>query len=95
MTQTPRSALLGNRRVNEPTRLEVERLVGGSGVAGAPGRLFLARLLVWHLGLGDRPLPSRELNGVTGFIERRAAELIDGHRDRLPPVVEDRMPGGR
>lgn len=96
MAADVRATLVRNDRLNEPTRATIEHLVNVSGVGTPPARLYLARRLVWHLGLGDAPAPSSELKGdVLAFVDRRAAELVEQHRSRLPPVRESTMPGAR
>lgn len=92
MARDVRGELVANENLDEPTRAELEHLVNISGVGTPAGRLYLARRLVWHLGRGDAPIPSRELTGyVTGFIERRARELVEQHRRRLPAVRESTL----
>ena len=74
-----------------PTRRLLEDLVLTSGVGGDPARVYLAGRLRWLLGKGDVPVLSSSLARDAAFINRRAVELIDGNRHRLPAPNERRM----
>lgn len=87
-------AFLVGRPLSEPTRAELEHLVNVSGVGTPPARLYLARRLAWHLGKAPVPIPPSGMTGdVAGFVERRALELVEQHRRRLPPIDERTMGG--
>lgn len=95
MASSVRATLVAVDRLDEPTRATLEHLVNVSGVGTPPARLYLTRRLIWHLGLGSVPIPAGELKpDVVTFIDRRAVELVEQHRRRLPPVAERTMPGG-
>jgi hypothetical protein len=96
MPKDVRGELVSYSKLTEPTRATIEHLVRVSGVATPPAQLYLARRLSWHLGAIRSAVPPSGIAGDTvAFVDRRAAELIDANRRRLPPVIESTMPGGR
>jgi hypothetical protein len=77
--------------IDHPTRRLLEDLVLTSGVGTEDGRVYVARRLRWLLGKGDVPICPAALTRDVGFLDRRAIELIDGNRHRLPAPDERRM----
>lgn len=81
-------------------KAEVRAMVRESGLVGTPGA-FLARVILWHLDKGPG-LPTRlELEQATAawtpagqhalkILPRRAYDLVEQHRRRLPPVHAER-----
>lgn len=91
-----RGELVSHSNLTEPTRAYLEHLVRVSGVGTAPAQLYLARRLSCHVGGVRTAIPPSGLaGGDAAFVERRAAELVDEHRHRLPPVLESTMPRGQ
>lgn len=88
-----RSQLLGYS-ISEPTRAELEHLVNVSGVGTAAARLYLVRRLAWHLGKAPVPIPpSGMAASISEFVERRARQVADENRRRLPALDERTMGG--
>lgn len=84
----------GGRRPMTPRMAqELLDLVNTAGVQGAPGRLYLARLLRWHWGYetGSGTIPPNGLHANdAAFIRRRAFELANQARHYMPELINDR-----
>lgn len=77
---------------NPSTRAIVGELSRTAGVQGTPAVVFLIRRMSYHLGLGGTPTPPSSLHGMTGWVERRAWEVLEENRHRLPALREDTCP---
>lgn len=79
-----------------PDRMTIRRLVLDSGIVGRDALEIVTRLVVWHLGRGQKPIrPSSTTMTpaeayATDLLARRAWQIVDEHRDRLPPVEDAR-----
>lgn len=81
----------GRKHMPESTANVILALVGDAGVHGAAAKTYLVDLLRWHLGYTTAPTPTGNLKSPElAFIRRRAYELVDSARDRLPPIERDR-----
>lgn len=94
-TSTPRE-----RRIAEPleapTANVLRELAHNSGVAGDAALVGLVLLMRWHVGRGPKPHQRAGLTVAEAYAaditRRRAWELVDANRHRLPPVNEETAP---
>lgn len=77
--------------IDLPTMSAIRDLAAHSGVAPA-GRPLLIRCIRYYLGKGPAPTATADVRKHADWIRRRAWELVDDNRHRLPPVEEDRKP---
>lgn len=86
--------------LNGPTIVALRALIAGVGVRG-DAEVYVARLFRYYLGAGMYPPAPTSLRGkrspddrmtLDDWVALRAWRSLDEHRDRLPPLVEDRAP---
>jgi hypothetical protein len=78
--------------IDAPTRTIIRELVAQSGAKPGPAQVYIAKRIRYHLGAGNPPAPPRELDGLAEWADRRAWDLVDQARRRLPPIRNETEP---
>lgn len=72
----------------------LRELAHDSGITGDAERADLVTIMRWHLELGPKPLAIGGLPPARAYVQqtirRRAWELVDANRHRLPAIPYDR-----
>lgn len=83
-------------RLEPATRQVLAELTAGAGLGADWARVLLIERMRWHINRGPKPIaitPHRPADiHAQGHVIRRAWELVDANRHRLPPVNENTSP---
>lgn len=77
-----------------PTRARLASYLPELGIHGEAAIVYAVKRWRWYLGKGALPSWPRALQSEKEWIDRRAWEVLDDHRDGLPALAEERKPRG-
>lgn len=79
--------------IDPPTRATLRRLALTAGVNGRAAVVYLAQRFRYHLGKSLPPTPPSGIHGPElDWLNRRAWDVLDEHRNSLPPLADRTQP---
>lgn len=81
-----------DEHVLDPNTARVIRDLAANSGAADKARPYLIRRMRYHIGRAALPVCPTELNPYGPWLRRRAWDLVDEARRRLPPVLDETEP---